>query len=748
MLQLGKCGTDDFNDPPVEPTRSKGRIYFWIAEPGGYDESRVPFRAAWRTTGPEENSTLGVPRGRRLAALRAHLLWFLVSELGEIHFGMNLGRRVGLNLRVSLIVAPLVVAMLAFAVALIGSYLSLRASLHDVRREIAFLLHLSRLDILAVRQSVVCFGAAFHGEDAGGLREVESETRAALDALAGWDFPPRRSELLGRIGRASARLAEAGEGAVELARRGEREAAMRLVTETVEARRDAELLPLIDAAQIEGSLALRKALDSLLASSARLSLVLPPAGLASDAQSLRAEAGEAISVARLASRAQRLVGESRGFAYFGGSREELALAEHGFDRAYSIWEAQAGARGERTDSIAPASEEEIRAGARALKEAVGGLAGLDPQRDRAEVLRVYESELEPLGTEALPRVLTAAFEARGARISALVDSIGRRSRFAGVAISAVAVLAVALALLCPWLISRWIVRPVHALTRAARELGAGLVAPPVAVHAGGELGELAATFNRMAQQLEERTRELEAERGRERLRHAERLAAVGTLASGIAHQINNPVNNILLTAEHALGKEGPGAARHWRSALEACAEEAKRCERIVRGLVAFARGEPGEKWTEDANRVLARARDLTAACAAQHRATVELELSPAAVPIRASPIALEQALVNIIQNAIESRPEARVQLRTERRGESVRIMVCDDGRGMDGEAIRHLFDPFFTTRAAEGGTGLGLSVAHRIIADHHGMIEVDSRPGEGTLVSVELPLAPAGLEMT
>lgn len=649
--------------------------------------------------------------------------------------------RVGLNLRVSLIVAPLVVAMLAFALALIGSYLSLRAALHDVHREIAFLLHLSRLDILAIRQSVESFDAAFHGEDAGELRALESEARTALDALAGWDYPPRRAELLERIERAYARLAEAGERAVALARRDEREAATRLVTET---QRNAELLSLVDTAQIEGSLALRKALDSLLASSARLSLVSPPAGLAADARSLRAEAAEAISVARLASRAQRLVGEYRGFAYFGESREELAVAENGFDRAYRIWEAQVGARGEGAGATAPASEEDIRAGYRALKEAAGGLAGLDPRRDPAAVIRVYESQIEPLGNETLPRLLTAAFEARDARISALVDSIGRRSRFAGVAISAAAVLAMALALLCPWLISRWIVQPVHALTRAARELGAGLESRPVAVHTRGELGELAATFNQMAQQLEERTRELEAERARERLRHAERLAAVGTLAAGIAHQINNPLNNILLTAAHALGEQGAEATRLWHEALLASAEEARRCERIVRGLVAFARGEPGQKWPEDANRVLERARDLTAVCAAQHRATVELQLSEAAVPIRASPIALEQALVNIIQNAIESRPEARVQLRTERRGETVRIAVRDDGRGVDSEAIRHLFDPFFTTRAAEGGTGLGLSVAHRIVADHQGTIHVDSRPGEGTLVSVDLPLAPAG----
>lgn len=569
--------------------------------------------------------------------------------------------KVGLNLRASLIVAPLVAAMLALALAPIGSYLSLRSALHDVRREIASLLHLSRRDILAARLS------------------VEPEAQASLDA-----------------------------------------------------------------AQVEGSLALRKALDSLLASSARLSLVFPSAELASDARSLRAEAAEAIAVARLASRAQRLVREYRGFAWSGTSREEVAVAEHRFDRAYEVWEAQVRARGEGTGATPLANEGDIRAGCRALKEAAGGLTRLDPRRDRAEAIRHYESRLEPLGNETLPRVLTAAFDTRNARISALVDSIGRRSRFAGVATSAVAGLALALALLCPWLISRWIVRPVQALTRAARELGAGLEARPVAVRTGGELGELAATFDQMARQLEERTRELEAERARERLRHAERLAAVGTLAAGIAHQINNPLNNILLTAEHALGADGPAAARQRRAALEACAEEAKRCERIVRGLVAFARGKPGETWTEDANRVLERARELTAACAAQHRATVELELTPAAVPIRASPIALEQALVNIIQNAIESRPEARVQLRTERCGETVRITVRDDGRGVDGEAIRHLFDPFFTTRAAEGGTGLGLSVAHRIITDHHGTIDIDSRPGEGTLVSVELPLAAAG----
>jgi two-component system NtrC family sensor kinase len=337
-------------------------------------------------------------------------------------------------------------------------------------------------------------------------------------------------------------------------------------------------------------------------------------------------------------------------------------------------------------------------------------------------------------------VLESAFEAYDEQIEALLDSIALRSRVAGGAIGAVAVLALGLALGCPWMISRWIVRPVQALTRAARELGAGEGTRPVAVHTGGELGELAATFNQMAGQLEERTRELEAERARERLHHAERLASVGTLAAGIAHQINNPVNNILLTTEHALDELGSKAPRLWQDALLASAEEARRCERIVRSLLAFARGEPSEKWREDANQVLRRACEVTAAYAVQRQATLGLELSEAAVPILASPIALEQALVNILHNAIESRQQARVEVRTHRLAQTARIEVRDDGCGVSDEAIRHLFDPFFTTRADEGGTGLGLSVAHRIIVEHGGTIRVDSRPGKGTLVSVDLPL--------
>lgn len=652
----------------------------------------------------------------------------------------NPRKGIGLNLRVSLIVLPLVAGMLVLALMPIRSYLGLQTAMDDVRRELAFVLHVCRFDIQALRQSVEYFDIALRGEDEQDLQELAKEGRESLDALARSELAPHRAEQVSLIQDAYAALENSGAQAIELSRRGEREAARRLVGLELAEQRDVELMPRVDAAQIEGSLAVRKALDSLLATSAQLARVPSLSGLEAHAKGLRREAAEAISVCRFAREAQRLLGEYRRFAYFGESRVELAVAEHEFDHAYRVWEAQVAARGHGGGVMSATGIINVEADYRAMKRAIDQLSGHDREAAQTEAIRIFESELAPLGDESLPGVLAAAFDAHEARLSARLDSISMQARVGGTALAVATLLALGLALVCPWLISRWIVRPVLALTRAARELGASGGSGPVAVHAGGEIGELAASFNRMAEQLAERTRELEEERARERLRHAERLAAVGSLAAGLAHQINNPINNILLTAEHALGERGPEAAESWRQALNASAEEAKRCERIVRGLVAFSRGEPGQREREDAHQALRRVYELTADTAAQQRAEVELRLGREPAPILANTIALEQSLVNIVRNAIQSRPGARVILTSEVQGETVRLKIQDDGRGLDRTALSHLFDPFYTTRADEGGIGLGLSVAHRIIADHGGEIRVDSEPGEGTTFTVELPL--------
>lgn len=584
--------------------------------------------------------------------------------------------RLGLNLRVSLIVVPLVAAMLALALAPIRSYLRLRAAMDDVRRELSYVLAVCRL---------------------------EHRVRA-LDGSPPNDHPPAP-------GGARGGAEDPGGG-----------------------------FPPPDRSQIDGNLALRQALDSLLATSAQLAVVPPLDGLEADAKSLRQEVAGAISVCRYARQAQRLLGEYRRYAHFGDPPEDLTAAEREFDHAYWVWQAQVeGGDGERVP-FAGTGLTGVEAHYRLIKDAVRRVTGLDPALARPQAARIYDSELAPIEGESLPRVLGAAFDAHDDRVSALLDSIARQSSLGGAAAGLVALLAFALALLCPWLISTWIVRPVLALDRATRELATGGSGGPVSVRAGSEIADLAASFNRMSERLAERTRELDEERARERLRHAERLASVGILAAGLAHQINNPVNNILLTAEHALGERGPEAPERWREALAASAEEARRCERIVRGLVAFARGEQGRLWREDAHQLVRRACELTADAADRREATVAFEPGGEPAPILANPIALEQALVNVLRNAIESGSRAHVAVRTRRVGPAVRIEIRDDGRGMDRTAVGRLFDPFYTTRADEGGIGLGLSVAHRIISDHGGEIRVESRPGEGTTVTVDLPL--------
>jgi PAS domain S-box-containing protein len=252
-------------------------------------------------------------------------------------------------------------------------------------------------------------------------------------------------------------------------------------------------------------------------------------------------------------------------------------------------------------------------------------------------------------------------------------------------------------------------------------------------------------LTRYREQLEDlvaqRTRELEA--SQERLRRSERLASVGTLAAGVAHQINNPVGSILAAADYALiCEEDTDAKETWKRSLEDIRREAKRCGEVVRSILQFSRAGDSHKLPQDANQVISSARDETFGWAADRSACVELELDPAVAshPVPMNAIEMEQVLVNLIHNAIESRPEGvRVTLASEYADGEIRIRVSDDGPGIEPGDIGRIFDPFFTTRLEKGGTGLGLSVAHRIIGDHAGSISAENRPGGGASFRIVLP---------
>ena len=240
-------------------------------------------------------------------------------------------------------------------------------------------------------------------------------------------------------------------------------------------------------------------------------------------------------------------------------------------------------------------------------------------------------------------------------------------------------------------------------------------------------------------------REGELEETIVRARSAERLATVGTLAAGIAHQINNPVGAILAAAQFELSDtaEGKSAEGSARATLETIEREAMRCARIVRSVLLFARSDPGQVAEHDLNEIVTSARLATGDYAGRRGASVDVALWPTPIRVRGNAIELEQVLVNLIRNAIEScARDARVQIRVEKSPEHALLIVRDNGAGLSDETKRRLFEPFYTTKLREGGSGLGLSVVHGILMTHGGAIEVvgDSEPGTGFRVT--LPCCP------
>jgi len=229
----------------------------------------------------------------------------------------------------------------------------------------------------------------------------------------------------------------------------------------------------------------------------------------------------------------------------------------------------------------------------------------------------------------------------------------------------------------------------------------------------------------------------------EKLRNAERLASVGTLAAGIAHEINNPLSAILFSADTALHvKDTPGHEELLEKSLENISRAAERAGRIVKSVLTFAGQQESPRERADLHAIARRACDLTRHVAETRGINIDLDGGDE-MPVRANPLEIEQAFVNIINNAIEaSNDDGTIAVELEKNAQSARVRVRDYGCGLTEEQKSRIFDPFYTTRPGMGGTGLGLSITHGIITLHGGSIEIVSEDG-GTAVIVELPLEEA-----
>jgi len=223
------------------------------------------------------------------------------------------------------------------------------------------------------------------------------------------------------------------------------------------------------------------------------------------------------------------------------------------------------------------------------------------------------------------------------------------------------------------------------------------------------------------------------------LRHADRLATIGLLAAGVAHELNEPLGNILGFAQLARKCQRlPESAKQDIEKIESASLHARE---VIKKLLVFARQMPPEKTRVNLDQVVEEALDFVGARCAEAGIEVECSLSRDLPEITADPAQLNQVLVNLVVNALQAMPEGgKLTVRTRACENDVSLIVEDTGVGMSEEALERIFVPFFTTKDVGEGTGLGLPVVHGIVTSHGGSIEVESKLGRGTRFEIRLPV--------
>ena len=229
----------------------------------------------------------------------------------------------------------------------------------------------------------------------------------------------------------------------------------------------------------------------------------------------------------------------------------------------------------------------------------------------------------------------------------------------------------------------------------------------------------------------------------ERLLQSEKMASIGQLVSGVAHELNNPLTGIMGFAQLLLTRdELPDGLRREISTIF---DEAERAARIVQNLLSFARRRRAEKEHVDLNDLVERVIELRSYDLRVHNIEPRAKLSRTLAPVLADPHQIQQVLLNVIRNAEHAIRErgghGTITISTSAANGYARVVVADDGGGIAPENLRRIFDPFFTTKPPGEGTGLGLTIVYGILEEHGGHVHVESKLGKGATFQFELPLA-------
>jgi len=303
-----------------------------------------------------------------------------------------------------------------------------------------------------------------------------------------------------------------------------------------------------------------------------------------------------------------------------------------------------------------------------------------------------------------------------------------------------------------------ITRPVGQMVEATRSIAAGRLDQEVEAGDQGEIALLAQSFNTMLkslrtmkgdleewgrtleQKVRRRTEELVAMQAR--VSQSERLASVGMLAAGVAHEINNPLGGIMALTSLTLEDMPPDDPN--RENLEEVVHQSQRCRDIVKGLLEFSRQSRMSAGLVELDKVLDDTLALITKQAAFFNVVVLKEYDPELPAVQANRSELQQVFMNILMNAAQAMEEngtIRIVTRPAAAEDTVEVLISDTGHGIPPEDVGRIFDPFFSTKPSGQGTGLGLSITYGIITSHKGTIQVDSELGKGTTFTIRMPAA-------
>jgi len=298
--------------------------------------------------------------------------------------------------------------------------------------------------------------------------------------------------------------------------------------------------------------------------------------------------------------------------------------------------------------------------------------------------------------------------------------------------------------------------PLALLSYGMKKVATGDLDHKIQINRKDEIGELADSFNSMNDELRKAKNELmdwgntlekkvqektEAiHRAQQQLIHSEKLASLGRMAAGVAHEINSPLTGIV-TFGHLLLKKFPQGSEEYED-IEVIIDQANRCSNIIKGLLGFARASAADKAATNINDVINSSLNIVRNKADFFNIKLNLNLAQNLWKVRADSAQLQQVFLNLIVNAAdacEGKGSITITSKNIAESNSIEVEFSDTGYGIKDEDLEKIFEPFYTTKPVGKGTGLGLAVSHGIIQEHGGKITIKTKVGEGTSFFIRLP---------